>query len=298
MAQDAGQVLRADYLAWLRELAAAQPFGSGDRRGTLNLVDDKARRRAADAITGAATAALARPLAPTTSARRDERPAYALEVFYTEGPIGMGSDHLELDCHGLVNTHVDGLNHLAIDGCWYGGWPVDATDGPSIEHFAPGGIVTRAVHVDIAAARGVDFVTADAPVTAGDIERALAAAGVTFEPGDALLLDMGRDRFESAGHTYTGSPRPGLGLSGARWVAEQGVSVLCWDFLDAGHPDEPSITGHGLNWAIGLVLVDNCSFAALREAAGAAGRHVGALVLGVLPLVGGTGCNVNPVVLF
>jgi hypothetical protein len=45
------------------------------------------------------------------------------------------------------------------------------------------------------------------------------------------------------------------------------------------------------------VLVDNCSFAALREAAQATGRHTGALVLGVLPLVGGTGCNVNPIVL-
>jgi hypothetical protein len=112
-----------------------------------------------------------------------------------------------------------------------------------------------------------------------------------------LLLDMGRDRFEAAGNAYGGSRRPGLGQDGARWIADHGVSVLCWDFLDANHPDEPRITGHGLNWAIGLVLVDNCSFAGLGEAARSTGRGEGALVFGVLPMPGATGCNVNPVVL-
>jgi kynurenine formamidase len=296
---DPASVLRADYLSWLRELAAAEPFGARDRRGTLNYVDEKARRRATQAITGAGTADLARPLSYGIAQRRDGKPAFDLEVFYTDGPIGMGSDHLELDCHGLINTHVDGLNHLAIDGNWYGGWAVGDPDGPSIMDFVPGGVVVRAVHADVPAARGTEWVDAQAPVTAQDIERALALGGVTLEPGDALLLDMGRDRYESAGHVYGSEPvgtgRPGLGLSGARWIAERQVSVLCWDFLDANHPDEPAITGHGLNWAIGLVLVDNCSFTTLRAAA--KGRAEGALVFGVLPMPGATGCNVNPVVL-
>lgn len=296
---DPASVLRADYLSWLRELAAREPFGPRDRLGTLNYVDAKARHRATEAITGVGTADLARPLSRGPAQRSDGKPAFELEVFYTDGPIGMGSDHLELDCHGLINTHVDGLNHLAIDGNWYGGWPVGDPDGPSISDFVPGGIVVRAVHADIPAARGVEYVDATAPVTARDIERALELGGVTLEPGDALLLDMGRDRFESAGHVYgaqaPGSGRPGLGLDGARWIAEHKVSVLCWDFLDANHADEPVITGHGLNWAIGLVLVDNCSFSSLRAAA--KGRAEGALVVGVLPMPGATGCNVNPVVL-
>jgi kynurenine formamidase len=294
---DPADVLRADYLAWLRELAAAERFGPRDRLGTLNLIDEKARRRAVEATTGAGTVSLARTLTPGASGRRDGKPAFSLEVFYTEGPIGMGSDHLELDCHGLVNTHVDGLNHLAIDGCWYGSWQVGSPDGPSIADLAPGGVVARAVHADIPAARGTDFVDADHPVSGADIDSALARAGVTFEPGDALLLDMGRDRYEGAGHVYGGALRPGLGYDGARWIADHGVSVLCWDFLDANHPDEPLITGHGLNWALGLLLVDNCSFRALGDVAAATGRAEGALVLGVLPMPGATGCNVNPVVL-
>src|SRR6266446_3145490 len=38
------------------------------------------------------------------------------------------------------------------------------------------------------------------PVSGEDIDSALAVAGVTFEPGDALLLYMGRDKYEAAGH--------------------------------------------------------------------------------------------------
>jgi kynurenine formamidase len=295
--QDPAAALRADYLAWIRELAASERFGARDRLGTVNLIDSAAQQRAAEAATGAGKASLARTLAAGDDVRGDGQPVFALEVCYTEGPIGMGSDHLELDCHGLVNTHVDGLNHLSIDGCWYGGWPVGSPDGPSIADFAPGGVVVRAVHADIPATRGVEFVDADHPVTGADIDRALARAGVRLEPGDALLLDMGRDRYEAAGHVYGGALRPGLGFDGARWIADHGVSVLCWDFLDANRPTEPLMTGHGLNWAIGLLLVDNCSFAALGEAARATGRAEGALVFGVLPIRGATGCNVNPVVL-
>src|ERR1700737_177624 len=42
---------------------------------------------------------------------------------------------------------------------------------------------------------------ADPPVDGADIDAALLAAGLGCEPGDALCLDMGRDRFEAArGH--------------------------------------------------------------------------------------------------
>ena len=51
---------------------------------------------------------------------------------------------------------------------------------------------------------------------------------------------------------------------------------------------------HGLLWAIGLPLVDNCSFAALRPAVAPAPVAVGALVVAALPIAGSTGCNVNP----
>jgi len=295
MAYDPATVLPPAYLGWLRDLARARRFGAGDRRGSLNLIDAAARGRCRAAVRSGSSVDLARPLTPGTSNRGDGRETFRLEVFYTDGPIGMGSDHLELDCHGVGNTHLDGLNHIALDQTFYGGYRVDDPAAPSIVELAAGGIATRAVHVDIPAARQTPWVEADRPVTGADIDRALSRAGVVFEPGDALLLDMGRDRFEAAGQEMPAEQRPGVGADGARWIEAHGVSVVCWDFLDAFAPDEPRAPVHMLNWAIGLVLVDNCDFARLRAAL-PAGQATGALVVGPLPIAGATGCNVNPVV--
>lgn len=280
-------------LEWLRGLAAEQRHGPGDRLGSANLIDDQARRRARDAIETGQSVSLSRPLSGGPSVRGDDRPAFTLEIFHQDGPIIAGSDHLELDCHSRLNTHLDGLNHMGIDDTWYAGWRPGDPAGPSIADFAASGLVTRGVHVDIPALRGVPWVEVDRPVTGADIDAALAASAVEFAPGDALLLDMGRDRFEAEGHTATNEASPGIGIDGARWIADHGVSLLCWDFLDAFHPKQPFVPVHLLLWAIGLLLVDNCEFSRLREAL-PAGRSTGALVVAPLAISGATGSNVNP----
>jgi kynurenine formamidase len=289
-------VVAAGYLAWLRALAAARP--RGDRLGTLRHIDDACRRRWRDAVRSGRSVDLCRPLHEGPSSRGDGRPAFRLDVFYTDGPIGMGSDHLELDCHGVLNTHLDGINHIALDGTFYGGHPAGQPGAPSVAELARGGIVTRAVYIDVPALRGSEWVEAERPVTGADFELALARSGVTFEPGDALLVDMGRDRFEAAGNRTAPDHRPGVGEDGARWIESHRVSVVCWDFLDAFGPTEPRAPVHLLNWAIGLVLVDNCDFSRLRDALSVdPGQVTGALVLAPLPIPAATGCNVSPVVL-
>ncbi len=287
-------VVPAAYLAWLRGLAAAQP--PGERRGSLRYIDEAAARRWREAVRTGRSVDLCRDLGTGASSRGDGRPTFAIDVFYDDGPIGMGSDHVELDCHGVLNTHLDGINHIALDGTFYGGRPVGSPEAPSVAELARGGIVTRAVHIDVPSLRGAEWVDADAPVTGADFDAALARAGVAVEPGDALLVDMGRDRFEAAGRATTPDHRPGIGADGARWIEAHHVSVVCWDFLDAFAPSEPLAPVHLLNWAIGLVLVDNCDFSRLRAAL-APGQATAALVVAPLPIPGGTGCNVSPVVL-
>ena len=121
---------------------------------------------------------------------------------------------------------------------------------------------------------------ADTPVGAADIDAALDAAGIEFEAGDALCLDMGRDHFETAVGHQLGHPESdwdaggGLASDGARWVAEHGVSMLVWDMLDSREAKAAFSTAHVLTWAIGLLLVDNCDFAALREALGGVARRL------------------------
>ncbi len=290
----------ADFRAYLDRLRARQPFGPDDRAGTANLIDAAARARAVASLTSAEPVSLARPI-EAYAAKVGDKPGFALEVHFVDGPIAMATDHLELDCHGIHGTHVDALNHIGTGGTWYAGWAVDDADGPSVADLADRGLVTRGVFADIPAVRGTDWVPADEPVTGDDIDRALSRAGVTFERGDALLLYMGRDRFEAAGHVYEGvrsdPAPPGVGRSGSEWIVDHGVSLLCWDFLDSGHRHEPLGVVHLLIWAIGLVLVDNCDFRAARPALQAAGKATGMLVVSPLRIPGATGCTVNPLLL-
>jgi kynurenine formamidase len=294
-----------DYRTWLRALHAEHRFGDRDRLGTANHIDAEARRRGLAAVVDSTPISLARPLSPGPSARGDELPGFKVDVFYTEGPanyaqppIGMGSDHVEYDCHGSSNTHIDSINHLALDRTWYCGWAVDDPDGPSIARLADHGLVTRGVVIDVPAVRGTDWADPAQPVSGDDIDAALARGGLTFEPGDALLLYMGRDRWEAAGKDYTGTrsawPVPGPGWSAARWIADHGVSMLAWDFLDTNHPDEPQAPVHLLIWGIGLILIDNCELSAAAAAARASGRIAGQLVVAPVAIPGGTGAIVRP----
>jgi kynurenine formamidase len=287
-----------DYRRWLLELGARRPFGPRDRIGTANHIDDAARGRAAAAARTGRQVGLARPLVPQPSPRQDDKPGFSVEVFYTDGPIGMGSDHVEYDCHGITNTHIDAINHIALERTWYCGWDVDDPDGPSVAHLAEHGLFTRGVLIDVPGLRGTPWADPEQPVGAPDFDAALAAGGVTFEPGDALLVYMGRDRFEAAGNVYRGSHggglSPGIGRDGAQWIVDHDVSLVCWDFLDSNHSSQPAAPVHLLIWAIGLILVDNCDLAPAAALARATGSITGALTVAPLAVPGGTGCLVRP----
>src|SRR3546814_12468973 len=81
---------------------------------------------------------------------------------------------------------------------------------------------------------------------------------------------MGRDRYEAAGHELLPisdavDGRPGLGASAAVWVADNGASILCWDFLDAHGHGADALSVHLLIWSIGLALIDNCALDVARR---------------------------------
>jgi len=295
--------MRADLPDWIRTLAASHPFGRDDRRGTANLIDAAARARAAACIQTGASVSLARPLRGGDYNTTTARPGFLHETWYRPAPdgTGWGQDHLVLNPHGLQNTHLDALNHVAVDSTFYGGRPVDEAEQGSADILTPGGLVTRAVYVDIPHHRDTEW--ADRPVDGADIAAALAGAGLVIEPGDALCLDMGRDRFEAATGHPLGGPETdddaggGLSGDGARWVAEHGVSILAWDMLDSREAKATHASAHILTWAIGLLLLDNCDFAALREAHGSGTQVVGALVVSLLAVAGANGVNLNPLVL-
>ncbi len=290
---------RAAYDEWIQGLFTAQRHGAGDGLGSLNYIDAAARRRGCEAMSTGVAISLARDLAGGPTVRHDGGSAFEMELFETNIPaveLDIRSDRIVLDCHGLANTHIDALNHMGFRGSWYVD-PDAAAGSGSIGELARFGIFTRAVYVDVAAVRGQPYVAVEHPVTAEDIETALAESGVQFQPGDALLIDCGRDRFDELVAPWSEqSARPGVGESAGRWLADNQPGLLCWDMLDAFSDAQVNGSIHRLHWAIGLVLVDNCDFARLRPAM-VNRPPIGALVVAPLCVAGATGSNVNPLLL-
>jgi hypothetical protein len=277
----------------LNELAA-KLGPDPDRLGSVASIDPAAIARATAAVRQGRSVSLARPL---VDGDPDDDKAAHLEPWVEEfGRVTVGYDRFSAACHGLDKTHLDGLSHVGWEGAWYGGVPTSQIPRPtSIETWARTGIVTRGLYVDIPSFRGSSVVGAEDPATAAEIEGVLSRAGLRPEPGDALILDLGRDRLTSDGPNDL---YQAVTDDVAEWLADHSIAVLLWDLLDAPIEPRERLNVHRLIWAIGLAMVDNCNFAAARAAGAGAVFSEGMTVVAPLPIVGATGSLVNPLLVF
>jgi len=328
MAEDLGP----DPLApWVREIAAKHDAdrhaGGAQCRGSVALIDEAARLRGVAEVRLGRAISLEREvetrpaqLALLADAAAEEKRQWQA-LARAELPDGHGSveldvkvglhgrfahggDSISYDAHGVHNTHLDGLAHIGADASWHGPIPASnsETDEDTIVNWAQHGIATRGVLLDVTAVRGVDWVTADRPVTGADLDAALQATGVTLEPGDALLIYQGRDRFEAAGNRYTPGAvfqaRPGIGEEGAKWIAARDPGLVLWDFHDARSNPAHALEVHSLIFAIGLCLIDNSLLGPAAAALRAAGTSTGLLVAAPTAIHRSTGVLINPLLLY
>jgi kynurenine formamidase len=287
----------------IRELAAVHASSHSDRcLGTVEHIDRAARLRGSASVVSGDCISLARDVIAGQTARGDEaRPSVSIEVhLHHNGDLVIGTDRVELDAHGLANTHIDALAHVGVDGAWHGGVSSESVhhDDSSLLSWARHGLVTRGVLLDVPALRGVPYVDNGQPVSGAELEACARRAGVTIEPGDAVLVYMGRDRWEAEGKAIqpiseAHDGRPGLGPDAATWIADSRLSILCWDMLDAHGHGVDTLGIHVLIWAIGLALVDNCELHLAAEALRDR-QPVGQLVVAPLAMPRATGCLVNP----
>ncbi|WP_394554792.1 cyclase family protein [Agromyces sp. MMS24-JH15] len=316
---------------WLRRIAdaheAAHHVAGTQCRGSVARIDEAARLRGTASVRRGRAISLEREVETRPDRLADGRAIAEAEkaqwqaLGNAELPDGHGTVKLEVgvgiygrhahggdvityDAHGVHNTHMDGLAHIGADASWHGPIPAEAsqTDEDTMVNWAQHGIATRAVVLDIPAVRGADWVTAEQPVTAAELDAALAATGVDLQPGDAIVVYQGRDRYEAAGNVYPSGAaavaRPGIGREGAEWIAAKDPGVLLWDFHDARNEDGGRLEVHSLIYAIGLCIVDNCllgpAVAALREA----GTSTGLIVAAPTAIHRSTGVLINPLLLY
>lgn len=281
-------------------------WGDDDQAGALNLVTPEVTRRAAGLVRDGRTVSLAQPLGPSspTPAHRP-RPArfmnrdsgdYALGA-RTPGGFKFAEDTVQFPTHS--GTHVDALSHAWAGEHLYNGHPeafTRSTRGAQrcgAEHLAP--VVTRGILVDLVAAAGGPL-PGQAPVEVADLERGIAEAGVTPEPGDAVLVRTGWwEAHATDGHYFDGEP--GITGDAAAWLAARDVALVGADnYAVEQQTDEPGFPAHlVLLHRHGVPLIENLDLSRLAAALADTGRSAFLLLFAPLPLVGSTGSPVTPV---
>jgi hypothetical protein len=265
---------------------------ANQREGSLKYIDSEATRRGVEAVTLGRSVSIARIIDPASSDDgRDGLPRVAVSRHTrSDGRVTMAYDRASLWCHGLKVTHLDGPNHIGVDGMWYPNGTVDDREAVFTEWIRRG-FVTRCVLLDIPAYRGEPFVDPSAPVTFDELCAVERSLGFEVMPGDAVLLYCGQDAMPESARIYSV-----VGKDTCPWFIERSISVLCWDLSDAPNASAEDMGPHFLIWAVGLALVDHCDFGQVVSIMRAESRSGGLLCVAPQPVLGTTGCIINPIV--
>jgi kynurenine formamidase len=220
------------------------------------------------------------------------------------GPAGLGCNSVnwiveQVTATQQMGTHMDGLNHLQEGDRTYNGFALadivedHGTNRLGIDTLPQ--VVTRGLLVDVAAARGTGRLGPGDVITPADAEGALAAAGLSVRPGDAVLFHTGWGRLWGTDNAAYAAGEPGPGMALAEWLAGHRVALTGCDTWSYGpyppeQPDRPFAVPQRLNVRHGVVVVENLR---LAEAADAGLREF-LLVISHAKLRGATGAWITP----
>ncbi|HVV35931.1 MAG TPA: cyclase family protein [Acidimicrobiales bacterium] len=286
-------------------------WGDDDERGTLNLITDDVRRRAAALVKTGKAFPLAIALSedgpqlgfipgrvnPTRTMHMINEPSFGDPTMFcsSDDAVTMGLQ---------AGTHWDSLAHVSYDGRLYNGYDPATIDERGA---AKGGIdkigalVGRGVLLDVARANGVDRLEPGYSITGADLDAAAELARVTVEPGDIVLIRTGQMQLLHAGDKvgYT-HPSPGPSIHCVEWFHAHDIAAAATDTLvfEAFPGDDPDflLPVHLLDIVeMGLTQGQNWDLEAL--AVDCARDGVYAFFLGATPepFVGGLGAPVAPV---
>ena len=292
-------------------------WGPDDEVGTLNLIDEAARRRGAAAVVSGKAFALGLPLSE----------AEGIQLGFVEGRVNptrtmvqvnqpVNADQPDWVCFSedvltlatQCATHWDALAHSSYGGVIYNGYPastVSADGAARCGIHRLGAVISRGVLLDVARALGHDVLEPGYPISAGDLDAAADLAQVALEPGDIVLVRTGQmvhlapERRDLVAYTW---PSPGLTIETAEWfhrhdIAAVATDTLVFEVYPSQHEDA-YLPVHLLHLVeMGLTQGQNWVLDALAEDCAADGRYAFLLDATPLPLTQGLGTPLNPVAL-
>jgi kynurenine formamidase len=292
-------------------------WGPDDEIGTLNLIDDDARRRGAASVFSGQAIALGLPLSEADGIQlgfvegRVNPTRTTIHVNKPEGPdpefISFSEDVFSMATQAA--THWDALAHCSHAGHIYNGYPASTITAEAGAtrcgiHRA-GAVVSRGVLLDVARALGREVLEPGYPIAPADLDAARDLARVDIEPGDIVLVRTGQmvhlepERRDLVAYTW---PSPGLTVETAAWFHAHDVAAVATDtFVFEVFPcqyEEAYLPVHVLHLVeMGLTQGQNWVLDQLSDACAADDRYAFLLDATPLPLVDGLGSPLQPVAL-
>lgn len=288
-------------------------WGEGDERGAVNLIGSAQVLEATSACRTGRVYQLGlrvqrrgvplidfRPAPERYSLFRDTDDATFRRLGFDDS-VGVNEDVLVVPTHN--GTHMDALAHLAVGGTIYNGFDAATAEAHrgagrcGIEKLGP--VVGRAVVLDVAGHLGVEWLEPGTPVGSDLLESCRAASGLEVLAGHVLLVRTGWLDLFAALERGVKPPfeQPGLSLDAVDFIADHDVAVVGADnaavevipFDQGRHLGLHQALLHGL----GVTMLEHLMLSEV-----AADRCGGGLfVAAPLPVTGGSGSPVNPVLI-
>lgn len=280
-------------------------YGADDTLGAINNLSPDLVVKAAKLVTTGKTYALGVETGSTSPAYPPR--SYSMTVLQlsdgTGTPIGTnratGNDDL-LNFWMGIGSQIDGLGHMGIDHMYYNGNHASefvrttGLEKLSVHLLPP--IVSRGILLDMTAYFGEDMLPAGRAFNSKEIKAAAKAQGVSIEQGDVVLFHTGWLNLSDTDPARFMSGQPGLGVDGAKYLAQQGVvavgadtwalEVLPAEIEGELFPVHPELLAKN-----GVYILENMDTRVLAKD----GVHEFLFVLGQPRFVGSVQAVINPV---
>lgn len=289
-------------------------WGRDDQLGTLNLVNDEVRRRAASCVRTGRSFSLGLELSEHGGIQSGVIPGRInplrtlthLNTPLSDDPDWICSNEDVVVMGTQAATHWDAISHVSYGGHLYNGHPASAVTAAGASrcgiHLVRT-LLSRGVLLDVARAKGVDALDGGYPIQPEDLDAACSLAGLSVESGDIVLVRTGqmvhlqpgqRDLFR---YTF---PSPGLTMSTAEWFHSHDVAAVATDTLPLevfpGEEDGTFLPVHLLHLVeMGMTQGQNWVLDELAADCADDGVYSFLLDASPLPFLDGTGSPLNPV---
>ena len=305
-AEPTSTVSRAEFDRWMESISNWGRWGEDDELGTLNLVTPAKTKAAVALVQEGVTVSMALDLNTVQDALNQNPFRHSVATGKFSGHDVAGDDY-GVQYHGFAHSHIDGLPHFAHKGKLYNGFGFDTIKPTGATklgiHNLKNGIVSRAVLVDMAWFKEVDFLEPGTAITVADLEAWEEKTGVTVGSGDVLLVRTGRwERVRQKGQWNFLEAAAGMHASVAHWLKERDVALIGCDGVSDVMPSGVEGLANPLHELVlvglGMRILDNLNLDDVAQAAKARNRWEFLFVGAPLRVVGGTGSPLNPLAVF